>query len=69
MNDNFTSKAQHLRYARDMEAAQSAAIEEVRSVAARAVTEPESLTMGEIQEVGWAFLMASKEITRTAKPV
>ena len=41
-------------------------IQEVRAIGIRALTRPESLTMGEIQDIAMGFLMAAGTLERMA---
>ena len=43
-------------------------IAQLRDLASRAVTKPHSLTVSEIQEVGWGFLIASKSLATRRDP-
>lgn len=42
------------------ESREAAYLSELGDIATRAVVKPESLTMGEIQEIGWGFLVAAR---------
>ena len=44
-----------------LDARRTKQISDLSEVAQRAVLKPESLTMGEIQEVGWGFLLMASE--------
>lgn len=43
-------------------------LEELREIGARAVAKPETLSMGEIREIAWGFLMAAGTLKDMAAP-
>ena len=59
MNDNLPPQVLH-RHGRDrIDRSWLQELQELRDIGIRAVAKPESLTMGEIQEIAWGFLMAA----------
>lgn len=66
MNDNFRHQAWRQR-AVQSKAAWIAQIKDVRDIGVRALARPESLTMGEIQEIAFGFLMAARSLERMGR--
>ncbi|MCW6512424.1 hypothetical protein [Lichenifustis flavocetrariae] len=60
MNDNLGPDTFSHQKPSQVDRSQFMADIDLRETAVRAVTKPESLTMGEIQEVAWAFLLRLK---------
>ena len=68
MNDNLPI---HAAWRRDRPGSQQAWLEQVqdvRNIGIRALARPESLSMGEIQDIAWGFLMAARTLERMAFP-
>ncbi|MDX7950228.1 hypothetical protein P7D22_03420 [Lichenihabitans sp. Uapishka_5] len=65
MNDNFDGHLLGQR-SNQSEDAWLIHLQEVRAVGVRALAKPESLTMGEIQDIAMGFLMASGHLKRKA---
>lgn len=63
MNDNERPPRLGRQQQRPFPTYDAEQIAELSSTALRAVAKPESLTMGEIQEVGWGFLLMAKQMT------
>ncbi len=60
MNDNQQPWSARPLVRNAVEARDTAYLTELGDIATRALVKPESLTMGEIQEIGWGFLVASR---------
>lgn len=68
MNDNFPIEFFWRKREGQSQEDWLALIQEVRSIGIRALAQPESLTMGEIQEIAMGFLMAAGTLERMTTP-
>lgn len=68
MNDNIPFESFWQRRSAKSQEAWVAQIQEVRAIGVRALAKPESLTMGEIQDVAMGFLMAVGTLERMKVP-
>lgn len=59
MNDNLPLRHFWRRRGKRAQDAWVSQIQEVRAIGVRALAKPESLTMGEIQDIAMGFLMAA----------
>ncbi|MDX7953816.1 hypothetical protein P7D22_21875 [Lichenihabitans sp. Uapishka_5] len=66
MNDNLPPDILRQRFQDRSPGAWVAHIQEVRSIGVRALAKPESLTMGEIQDIAMGFLMAAGTLEKMA---
>lgn len=62
MNDNSGPDRQIARDQHEREQARTQQLAELSTLAMRAVAKPESLSPTEIQEIGWGFLMAARDL-------
>ena len=63
MNDNFKPFVIWQAERRRTMKAQKKQLAELQDFAMRAVLSPETLTLGEIQEVGWGYILASRALS------
>ena len=68
MNDNLSVEAIWRKRGGRSQEDWVTLIQEVRSIGIRALAKPESLTMGEIQDIAMGFLMAAGTLERMTRP-
>ena len=68
MNDNLPVEAFWRKRGGQSRDAWFAQIQEVRKIGIRALAKPESLTMGEIQDIAMGYLMAAGTLERMKDP-
>jgi transcription initiation factor TFIIIB Brf1 subunit/transcription initiation factor TFIIB len=64
MNDNLACGDAISAEVASVKEAQVRQLEKSKALAGRAVTNPETMTSDEVQEIGWGFLVALKRLRR-----